>query len=83
MPCLVLNENAAYPRCRSGIEVYNVFFPEIAKDFVKTAIYEYEKLRPGNVIEGPAIIESSTSTVVIPPEKVGRINSYLQIVLEL
>jgi N-methylhydantoinase A len=61
----------------------NVFFPEITQNFVQTAIYEYERLQPGNVIEGPAIVESSTSTVVIPPENLGKVNTYLQIVLEL
>lgn len=60
-----------------------VFFPQITKDFVRTATYEYGQLKPGNVIEGPAIIESSTTTVVIPPEKVARIDPYLNVVIEL
>ncbi|MEM3895827.1 MAG: hypothetical protein QW763_01010, partial [Archaeoglobaceae archaeon] len=33
----------------------------------RALIYEMDKLRPGNVIEGPAIIESPASTFVIPP----------------
>ncbi|MDE3077238.1 MAG: hypothetical protein KGJ86_17610, partial [Chloroflexota bacterium] len=31
-----------------------------------TPVYEGEKLLNGNVIEGPAIIEERTTTVVIP-----------------
>ena len=60
-----------------------VFFPRMTKDFVRTAIYEYERLKPGNVIEGPAIVESPTTTVVIPPEKLARIDPYLNMVIEL
>lgn len=60
-----------------------VFFPEITKDFVQTTIYEYEKLKPGNVVEGPAIVESTTTTIVIPPEKLARVDPFLNVVLEL
>ncbi len=56
-----------------------VFFPEITKEFVRTAIYEYDKLSPGNVIEGPAIVESPTTTVVVPPEKVARMDGFRNI----
>jgi len=60
-----------------------VFFPEITKDFVKTPIYEYEGLRPNNVIEGPAIIESPTVTIVIPPEKFAKVDPLLAFTIEL
>ncbi len=36
------------------------------RDFVDTAIYDYEKLLAGHVIEGPAIVEVPTTTVVVP-----------------
>ena len=35
--------------------------------FVETPCYAGERLKPGNVITGPAIIEESKTTVVIPP----------------
>jgi N-methylhydantoinase A len=60
-----------------------VFFPEVSKGYVKTAIYEYQRLLPGNAIEGPAVVESPTTTVVVPPGKLCRINPFLHIVLEL
>jgi N-methylhydantoinase A/acetophenone carboxylase len=37
------------------------------KDFRATSIFAYEKLRPGNVVEGPAVIESEYTTIVVPP----------------
>ncbi len=60
-----------------------VFFPEISNDFVQTAIYEHDRLQPNNLIKGPAIIESPTSTIVIPPEKLAEVDPYLNIIIEL
>ena len=37
------------------------------KGTAATAIYQFEKLQPGNVIEGPAVIEAELTTVVVPP----------------
>lgn len=50
--------------------------PEVAKRIrscvfdgraVRTPVYDGEKIRAGNLIQGPAIIEEQTTTVVIPP----------------
>ena len=41
-----------------------VFFPDITKDFLNTNIYEYSKVKPNNVINGPAILESPTSNSI-------------------
>src|SRR5262249_26315923 len=37
------------------------------KDFEPTAVFAYETLRPGNLIAGPAIVESEYTTLVVPP----------------
>jgi N-methylhydantoinase A len=42
-----------------------VFWSE-AKDYKTTPIYGYESLRPGNVIEGPAVVEGEYTTLVVP-----------------
>ena len=34
--------------------------------FVETPVYDSSRLKPGNVITGPAIVEEPTTTVVIP-----------------
>ena len=36
------------------------------KSYQTTAIYSYESLRPGNMIEGPAVVESEYTTLVVP-----------------
>jgi N-methylhydantoinase A/acetophenone carboxylase len=38
-----------------------------AKDFRPTPVYAYEMLKPGNRLEGPAILEGEYTTVVVPP----------------
>ncbi len=37
------------------------------KDFAETPVFAYESLRPGNVVAGPAIVESEYTTLVVPP----------------
>ncbi len=43
-----------------------VYWPS-AKDFQSTPVYANDLLRPGNVIEGPAVVESEYTTLVVPP----------------
>jgi N-methylhydantoinase A/oxoprolinase/acetone carboxylase beta subunit len=43
-----------------------VYWPP-EKDFRPTPIFTYESLRPGNTVEGPAIVEGEYTTLVIPP----------------
>jgi N-methylhydantoinase A/oxoprolinase/acetone carboxylase beta subunit len=42
------------------------YWPE-EKGFRATPTFAYESLRPGNVIEGPAIVEGQYTTMVVPP----------------
>ena len=42
-----------------------VFWPG-AGDYRTTPIYTSESLRPGNVVEGPAVIEGQYTTIVVP-----------------
>ena len=44
----------------------SVYWPEL-KDFRPTPIFTQESLRPGNVIQGPAVIEGEYTTIVVPP----------------
>jgi len=60
-----------------------VFFPGKFHQFMDTRIYDYMKLNPGNVIEGPAIIETPITTIVVPPEKSGKMDKYRNIEITL
>lgn len=48
----------------------------------KTPIYAREHLLPGNVIEGPAVIEQMDTTSLLLPGQRGRIDKFLNIVAE-
>ncbi len=50
-------------------------------EFCNTAIYDYPKLQAGNFVEGPAIIETPFTTVVVPQSHLAQMDEYLNIVL--
>jgi len=52
-----------------------VYFKE-SGGFVLTPCYDGDKLRHGNVIQGPAIIEEKKTTVVIPPRSKVTVDAY-------
>jgi N-methylhydantoinase A len=45
-----------------------------AAGYRPTAIYDYQLLRAGHVIEGPAVIEAPTTTVVVGASQTGRVD---------
>lgn len=47
----------------------------------KTPIYDYGALRHGHVVEGPAVIEAPTTTVVIPTKASGSVDSIGNVVI--
>lgn len=46
------------------------------KVWTETPVYDQERLLPGNVMQGPAIVESEYTTIVIPPEMTYRVDAY-------
>ncbi len=50
--------------------------------FTRTAIYQQPELACGNVIKGPAIIESDDTTILIPRGKKYTVDNYLNGVIE-
>ena len=49
--------------------------------FTGTDIYTGERLRSGNIIDGPAIIEYMGTTVVLPPDRKATVDEYLNLVI--
>jgi len=56
----------------------SVFFRD---DFVATPIYAGEALRPGNVVAGPAVIESPATTVPVHPGQTVRVDQHLNLIM--
>ncbi|WP_048197491.1 hydantoinase/oxoprolinase family protein [Methanocaldococcus sp. FS406-22] len=42
----------------------------------ETAVYNRDKLKPGAIFEGPAIVEEYDSTIVIPPDYMAFVDKY-------
>ena len=58
-----------------------VYFAE--QGFVETPIYDGEKVRPGNLIVGPAIIEEPWTNIVIYPNQEALLDQYMNYVVEI
>lgn len=53
-----------------------------AGGFVECPIYAREGLKPGNRIDGPAIVEQMDTTTVTLPDMQGAVDGYLNLILE-
>ncbi|MDT0635669.1 hydantoinase/oxoprolinase family protein [Spectribacter hydrogenoxidans] len=65
-PQLVEREMAGADPVAAANGSREAFWPETGES-VDTPIYTFEKLEPGNVIDGPVIIEAEFTTIVVPP----------------
>ncbi|MCL5958651.1 MAG: hydantoinase/oxoprolinase family protein [Chloroflexi bacterium] len=50
--------------------------------FRASTIYDIALLRPGNIVEGPAIIEAIDLTIVIPPDRRVSVDQYRNFLME-
>lgn len=50
--------------------------------FLPTSVYEQGLLRPGNIVEGPAIIEAPDTNIVLPPDRRYTVNEFLSGIIE-
>ena len=64
---------------RKGIR--RAYFSGKRPGFRDAAIYDYRKLQAGNAVEGPAIIETPFTTVVVPDGHCAQMDEYLNVVL--
>lgn len=58
-----------------------VWMPEVG-GFTECVVYSRDALKPGNRIDGPAIVEQMDTTTVILPDMQATVDSYLNLVLE-
>ena len=52
-------------------------------EFLRSGFYRREKLTPGDVVEGPAMITEYTSATVLPPESRMRVDAMGNLVIEV
>ena len=63
------------PSAEALLTMRNVFF-EKYKDYVECPVYIREKLKPGNMICGPAVIEQYDATTVVCPNWKARVDGF-------
>ena len=59
-----------------------VYFPETG-GFSTSTVYDRLLLKPGNRLTGPAIVEQMDSTTLVLPGQVGRVDRYLNLIIEM
>jgi N-methylhydantoinase A/oxoprolinase/acetone carboxylase beta subunit len=57
------------------------YFTGAEAGYREAAIYDYTRLQAGNIVAGPAIIETPFTTVVVPLAHEADVDEYLNIVL--
>jgi N-methylhydantoinase A len=60
----------------------DVYFEEEG-GFISTPIYDGDTMEIGNQVNGPAIVEQATTTIVVPPRAKLEVNQYGDYVMEL
>lgn len=75
MPKLKLEKTDSSHALKGKREVFST----VTREFIPTNVYEFGKLRPGNVVLGPAIMESPTTTMNILKDQIGKIDEYRNI----
>jgi N-methylhydantoinase A len=60
----------------------DVYFEE-NKKFVRTRVYDFNKMRPGTEFGGPAIIETSVTTVVVNPGDRAAMDKYRNVRIDI
>jgi acetone carboxylase beta subunit len=51
-------------------------------EWAPTPRYRWDELRPGNVVNGPAIVEAPTTTLVLPANRRARVDEYRSVWVE-
>jgi N-methylhydantoinase A len=59
-----------------------VYWAELG-DFDVTPVYWGERLRPGNLLSGPAIVQVPDTTIVVHPGQTARLDPYLNVLIDL
>ena len=61
--------------------VRDVYFEEKGS-FIPTTIYDGNTMEVGNIVEGPAVLEQKTTTIVVPPGARAEVNSFGDFMIE-
>jgi N-methylhydantoinase A len=54
-----------------------------ARRFVPCPVYDRGRLKPGNRIAGPAVVEQLDATTVVPPGMTAHVEPHLNLIIEV
>jgi len=57
-------------------------FVDAKSALVESDLYDFNKLEPGNVVQGPAVIHTPITTIVLQDRQTGRMDAYRNVVIE-
>jgi N-methylhydantoinase A len=57
-------------------------FVEARNGMAEADIFDFQKLAPGNVVEGPAVIHTPITTIVLQASQIGTMDGYRNIVID-
>jgi len=77
---LHVEEKSAEPPKEAIAPSREAYWPDLAKSSL-TPVYRVDALQAGNVIEGPAILETTVTTVTVRPNQSARIDGYGNIII--
>jgi N-methylhydantoinase A len=77
----IVRRPAAEPEAAAS-ESRQVYFEEVG-EFVETPIYARSTLGPDAAFDGPAIVEQMDSTILIPPKSRARVDSKLNLIIDV
>ncbi|HVQ78080.1 MAG TPA: hydantoinase/oxoprolinase family protein [Candidatus Binatia bacterium] len=75
-------EEGPAPPSDARVGTRPVYWAELG-DFESTPVYWGDKLRPGNVLAGPAIVQVPDTTIVVHPFQSARLDLYGNVLIEL
>jgi N-methylhydantoinase A len=75
-------EAARTPSAAARAKARPVYWAELG-DFEPTPIYWGERLEPGNVVSGPAVIQVPDTTIVVHPFQTARMDAYGNVLIDL
>jgi N-methylhydantoinase A/acetophenone carboxylase len=67
----------------SALSATRPVYWDSARGFIATPVYDLARLNPGNIIQGPAVIEARDTTYVIEPGWIYRMDAYRNGILDL
>lgn len=73
-PTLPEIDRASGPDPAAALKEWRPVYLDVDDGFVDTAIYDYAGLAAGHVLHGPAVVEASTTTVVVPRGALARVD---------